>query len=121
LANFHPRPHYQQRRPGGHRPMAPGMGPDGLPLRVRMPHQGEILGKVTELFGGSRMNVQCQDNFTRMCRIPGKIRRKLLINPGDIVAITPWTVESNEKGDIAYRYTRVQAEQLRQKGMLQGL
>jgi len=121
LANFHPRPHYQQRRPGGHRPMAPGMGPDGLPLRVRMPHQGEILGKVTELFGGSRMNVQCQDNFVRMCRIPGKIRRKLLINPGDIVAITPWTVESNEKGDIAYRYTRVQAEQLRQKGMLQGL
>ena len=121
MANFHPRPHYQQRRPGVRKPMAPGMGPDGLPLRVRMPHQGEILGKVTELFGGSRMNVVCQDNFTRMCRIPGKIRRKLLINPGDIVAITPWTVESNEKGDIAYRYTRVQAEQLRQKGMLQGL
>ena len=60
------------------------MGPDGLPLRVRTPHQGEILGKVTELFGGSRMNVVCQDGFTRMCRIPGKIRRKLLINPGDI-------------------------------------
>ncbi len=67
------------------------------------------------------MNVQCLDGKARMCRIPGKIRRKLLINPGDVVAITPWTVESDEKGDIAYRYTRVQAEQLRQRGLLQGL
>ena len=98
--------------------MAPGMGPDGLPLRVRTPHFGEVLGKVLELHGGSRMTIACDDGKTRMCRIPGKVRRKIMINPGDICAVKPWSVESDEKGDIEYRYTRVQAEQLRQKGLL---
>lgn len=119
---FKKKPHYAApKRPFRPNPFGgsgSNVGPDGQILRVRSLHPGEIFGKVIELHGGSRMSVQCQDGFTRMCRIPGKVRRKLLINTGDVVAITPWTVESNEKGDIAYRYTRVQAEQLRNRGIL---
>ncbi|MFA6049158.1 MAG: translation initiation factor eIF-1A [Candidatus Micrarchaeia archaeon] len=103
-----------KRATGG--PMIPGMPPEAV--RVRMPRPGEILGVVSELLGGSRMRVQCQDNFERMCRIPGKIRKKLWIKTGDYVLIVPWTVESNEKGDIAYRYTYAQVDVLRRKGII---
>jgi len=99
------------------RPAAPGEEE-----RVRLPRRGEILGKVTALLGGSRMRVTCVDGKERMCRIPGKIRRRVWVKEGDVVLIVPWSVEGDEKADIAYRYTRVQAESLQRKGIIpQGL
>lgn len=111
---------FHGKKPGGYRPGGQ-RGPPGVPMaeqRIRTPHPGELFGVVTELHGGSRMTVQCEDGNVRMCRIPGKIRKKLWIKPGDVVIIEPWTVETNEKGDIAYRYTAVQVEALRRKGLL---
>ena len=34
------------------------------------------------------------------------------VREGDVVLITPWSVESDKKGDIAYRYTRLEVEKL---------
>jgi translation initiation factor 1A len=86
--------------------------------RIRLPRKGEIVGKVLELKGGSRMVVACLDGKERMARIPGKIRRGVWIREGDIVLVVPWSVEGDEKADIAYRYTRVQAEALQRRGVL---
>ncbi len=102
---------------GGPRNQAPGTY-DPMQARIRTPRQGELFGVVLELHGGSRMTVQCEDGKTRMCRIPGKIRSKLWIKPGDVVIIVPWSVESDAKGDISYRYTAVQVDALRRKGLL---
>jgi len=90
----------------------------GEEFRLRMPRPGEIMGIVTDMKGGSRMLVQCEDGKERMARIPGKIRRQVWIRNGDYVLVTPWPVEGDEKADIAYRYTAVQAEQLRRKGII---
>lgn len=121
---FHAPRHHQKRpfRPAFRRrgDAASGIGPDVQPLRIRTQRPGELLGKVVELHGGSRMSISCEDGHARMCRIPGKVRRKILITVGDICAVKPWTVETDEKGDIEFRYTRVQADQLRQKGLLKG-
>lgn len=86
--------------------------------RIRLPRKGEILGKVIELKGGSRMTVACLDGKERMCRIPGKIRRGVWIKENDVVLILPWSVEGDEKADIAYRYTRVQVESLQRRGII---
>ncbi|MFH1107403.1 MAG: translation initiation factor eIF-1A [Candidatus Micrarchaeota archaeon] len=86
--------------------------------RLRMPRRGEIFGVVRQMYGGSRMLIECADGKERLCRIPGKIKRMIWVREGDIVLILPWSVESDAKGDIAYRYTRPQVEQLRQKGIL---
>ena len=83
-----------------------------------MPRPGEILGIVLSMHGGARMLVQCQDGKERMCRVPGKIKRAIWVREGDYVLIVPWSVEGDEKGDISYRYTRVQAEQLRRRGLI---
>lgn len=86
--------------------------------RVRLPRPGEVLGVVTQLVGGARMHVQCVDGKDRMCRVPGKIKRRIWVKDGDYVIVKPWDVEPDTKGDIAFRYTRLQVDHLRSRGLL---
>jgi len=87
-------------------------------FRLRSPKKGEIFGVVVALQGGARMIVQCEDGKERMCRVPGSIKRRVWVREGDVVLIMPWSVQGDEKADIAYRYTRLEVEKLRQRGML---
>jgi len=110
-----------QKRPffkPGQKPAAGGGVPEEF-IRVRLPNprNREVLGIVAEDFG-QKLLVKCIDGFTRVCRIPGKIRYKVYINPGDVVLVQKWTVQTNEKGDYLYRYTRTQVSQLVKKGFL---
>jgi len=84
--------------------------------RLRLPRKGEVLGIVISMMGASRLLVDCIDGKERMCRIPGKIKRRIWVKDGDVVLIKPWTVESDKKGDLVWRYTRRQAEWLRREG-----
>lgn len=94
--------------------------PDGSPAeeRLRIPRKGEIVGKVIEMSGGSRMIVACQDGKERMARIPGSIRRRVWVKEGDVVLVEPWSVEGDEKCDIRYRYTRLQVDNLQRRNIL---
>ena len=90
-------------------------------VRVRIPRRNEVLGEVEQLLGNRRMLVRCTDGHIRLCRIPGKVRRRIWINEGSIVLVEPWKVQENERGDILWRYTRGQADWLGKKGFLKGL
>jgi translation initiation factor 1A len=103
------------RRPGGYKPAVGG--PDQL-TRVRFPKDDEILGVVTGLMGGSRMTVICNDGKERMCRIPGKMKKRIWVKEGDAVAVKPWDVEGDKKADIAWRYMPLETAVLRKKGLL---
>ena len=101
---------------------APALGADGLPIiRVRLPRRGQMLGEVEQLLGDRRMMIRCTDGNKRLCRIPGKIRKRIWIKEGNIVLIEPWEVQSKERGDILWRYTYQQADWLRHRGHLKGL
>jgi len=78
-------------------------------IRVRLPRGGEILGTIVEILGGSRLRVDCKDGNIRVCRIPGRFRRRLHLRVGDKVIIKPWEVQGDEKGDEAWIYNRTQA------------
>ncbi|MBM3309265.1 MAG: translation initiation factor eIF-1A [Candidatus Altiarchaeales archaeon] len=96
--------------------------PEGVPIvRVRTPRGRQLLGEVEQLLGDRRMSVKCTDGHVRLCRIPGKVRRRIWIKEGDILLVEPWTVQTNEKGDVLWRYTPQQAEWLERKGFLRGL
>jgi translation initiation factor 1A len=88
----------------------------GEPVRVRLPRGKELLGTIGELLGASRFRVLCTDGKSRICRMPGRFRRRLRMRSGDIVLVLPWDIESDEKGDIIWIYNRTQAEWLRRKG-----
>lgn len=99
-----------------YRPNRPRRPPEG-PIRVRMPRGGEVLGEIVELLGASRFKIACKDGVERICRIPGKFRKRIKVRAGDWVIVKPWSIEP-EKGDIEWIYTRTQANWLRRKGMI---
>lgn len=106
---------------GGRKPNPSGKQGDVEVVRVRVPRGRQFLGEVEQLLGDRRMSVKCTDGNMRLCRIPGKVRRRIWIKEGDIVLVEPWTVQSNEKGDVLWRYTPQQAGWLDSKGYLRGI
>ncbi len=86
--------------------------------RIHLPRGRETFGVIEQRLGGSRMHVKCMDGKTRVCRIPGRLTRKLWVREGDIVIAEPWEYSGDEKGDIIYKYTPTQVSYLRRKGFL---
>ena len=89
--------------------------------RLRIPREGEILGVVERRLGASRMEVRCLDGHTRICRIPGRLKRYLWVREGDIVIVEPWEHGGDEKADVVYKYNKTQAAHLEKKGYLRKL
>ncbi len=86
--------------------------------RVVVPTKNDVLGVVVKLLGFDRVMVKCQDGYERLCRIRGKMKRRVWIREGDIVLVSPWDFQSDKRGDIFWRYKHSQAEWLRKKGYL---
>lgn len=86
--------------------------------RMVLPVANDILGVATKMLGYDRIMVKCQDGHERLCRIRGKMKRRVWIRQGDIVLVSPWDFQSDKRGDIIWRYTRAQAAWLRDKGYL---
>ncbi|HDD70750.1 MAG TPA: translation initiation factor IF-1A [Candidatus Woesearchaeota archaeon] len=89
--------------------------------RTPMPRPGQVLGICEQRVGGSRMKVRCMDGKTRICRIPGRLKRRLWVRDGDTLLIEPWELGGDTKGDVLYKYKRLQVEHLKRKGLLKGL
>lgn len=89
--------------------------------RVKLPRGREVFGVVQQRFGGSRMRVLCLDGRTRICRIPGRLKRTLWVRESDIVLVEPWELSGDEKGDIVFKYRKNQADFLRKHGHLKKL
>ena len=82
------------------------------------PSENDVLGVVQKLLGFDRVLVKCQDGYVRTCRIRGKMKRRTWIREGDVVLVSPWDFQSEERGEIFHRYTANQVEELRRKGIL---
>lgn len=82
------------------------------------PNKNDILGVVVKNYGQTRMNIKCQDGETRICRVRGKMKKRVWVREGDVVLISPWDFQSSEKGDIIFRYTINQTSLLRDRGYL---
>jgi translation initiation factor 1A len=82
------------------------------------PSKNDVLGVATKMLGFDRVMVKCQDGHERLCRVRGKLKRRVWIRDGDIVLVSPWDFQSDTRGDIFWRYRKNQTEQLRLKGFL---
>ena len=90
----------------------------GENIRVRSPRRGEIPGVVEQILGHGKLKVRCNDKQIRLCRIPGKMKKRILIREGDVVLVKPWDFQSDEKADVIWRYTRTEANYLERRGFL---
>ena len=96
-----------------------GMDSDEAVNRYRMPDKRhrELFAIADQLMGASKLRVMCEDGKSRMARIPGKMKRRMWIKPGDLVIVKPWDFQ-NDKADVVWRYTKTQAEYLSRKDMI---
>jgi translation initiation factor 1A len=83
-----------------------------------LPSPNDMLGIAAKLLGYDRVLVKCQDGHERLCRIRGKMKRRVWIREGDVVLVSPWDFQSDKRGDVIWRYTRAQAQILRKKGLI---
>jgi translation initiation factor 1A len=91
------------------------------PVRVQTPKEGQVLGLIEERLGNRRSKVRCGDGNIRICRIPGRVRRRMWTREGDIVLIEPWSVQTEVRGDLIRTYPKPQVELLEKKGFLDWL
>lgn len=86
-------------------------------LRVKLPAKNEVIGIIEQRLGGNKMHVCCIDGEKRICRVPGRLKRKLWLRPEDVVIIEKWELD-NTKGDVIFKYRPNQIDWLKQKGYL---
>lgn len=89
--------------------------------RILLPKPGETLGILEQRLGGSRNRVRCLDGKTRICRIPGRLKRKLWCREGDLLLVQPWEFGGDEKGDVIFKYKHTQVDHLKKNGYLDKL
>lgn len=102
----------------GYRNVRQMMNQEG-PIRYRMPDPTlkEMFAVADQLLGASKMIVMCEDGKSRMARIPGKMKRRMWIKPGDLIIVKPWDFQ-DDKADVKYRYIKVQSANLSKRGMI---
>ncbi len=83
-----------------------------------LPEQGEILGRVIKLLGSDHILVKCVDGKNRLCRIRGKLKRKIWVRDNDVVLVAPWDFKADERADIVWRYTLAQVDWLKDNNYL---
>jgi translation initiation factor 1A len=91
---------------------------EGALERMVLPSVNDVLGIAVKMLGGERIMVKCQDGKERLCRVRGKLKRRVWIREGDVVLVSPWDFQSDTRGDIFWRYRKNQTEWLRNKGYL---
>jgi len=84
---------------------------------LRLPAEGEVVGLITKLLGNDRAEVKTADGRILRCRIPGKLRKRLWFREGDFVLVAPWDFQAS-RGDLLWRYTKDEVEELKQRGLL---
>jgi len=85
---------------------------------IVLPAATDVLGIAVKMLGFDRIMVKCQDGKERLCRVRGKLKRRVWIRDGDLVLVSPWEFQSDKRGDIFWRYRKNQTEWLRSNGYL---
>jgi len=86
--------------------------------RAKLPRGKEVIGIIDERLGGNKMRVSCLDGKNRVSRVPGRLKRKLWLRPGDVVIVEPWELD-HSKGDVIFKYPSNQIEWLKRNGFLE--
>ena len=86
--------------------------------RVKIPRGKEIIGILETRLGASRMRVKCFDGRTRICRIPGRMKRKLWVSEGDFLLVEPWEIGGDAKGDVIFKYKHTQVAWMKRRGII---
>ena len=86
--------------------------------RIQLPRGRQVFGILEQRVGASRVMARCFDGKERVCRIPGRLKRKLWVREGDLIIVEPWEFSGDERGDVLFKYSNAQVEFLKRRGHL---
>ena len=83
--------------------------------KVQEAEADQLYGRVIKILGNLNMSVYCNDNYTRICKVCGAMRKRVWVNVGDLVIIslrdlnydphpTKLTETKDLRGDIIYKF-----------------
>ncbi len=84
--------------------------------KVQEAEADQLYGRVIKILGNLNMSVYCNDNYTRICKVCGAMRKRVWVNVGDLVIISlrdldydphPTKLGKDTKdmrGDIIYKF-----------------
>ena len=104
---------------GGRRKRRREEEPEEIPLPGQI--EGTMLGIIQQFLGYDRARVLCVDGKVRLCRIPGKLKKRMWMREGDVVLVAPWEFQYDKRGDIIYRYSSSELQRLERMGLLEEL
>lgn len=84
---------------------------------VMLPSGSQVVCVVEDVIGADFLKVRCSDGVSRICRIPGKFRRRVWLSVGDVVLVEPWDFQGN-KGDVVHRYSKEEIKKLVASGII---
>jgi len=84
---------------------------------LQFKEDGQEYAQVLRMLGNGRLEAACFDGTKRLCRIRGKLRKKVWVNQGDIVLLGLRDYQ-NDKADVILRYSADEARNLKAYGEL---
>ena len=86
-------------------------------VKVQEAEADQLYGRVVKILGNLNMNVYCNDNYTRICKVCGAMRKRVWVNVGDLVIVSLRDLDYNPnqtkpkdkdtkemRGDIIYKF-----------------
>lgn len=80
---------------------------------------GQEYARVTKMLGDGRLQAKCSDGKTRVCHIRGKMRKRVWINPEDLILVDIRQYQP-DKADVVYKYNPDEDRTLCRYGELTG-
>ncbi|OAF65521.1 hypothetical protein A3Q56_06746 [Intoshia linei] len=90
---------------------------DKLKRELIFKEDGQEYAQVSKMMGNGWISALCFDGKSRLCHIRGKMRKKVWVNPTDIVLIGLRDFQDN-KADVIYKYAAEEARTLKAYGEL---
>ena len=96
--------------------------PGEPPRKLMLPKRDklEMFGIVMQLHGSNQVKILCEDGKERVCRIPGRMKKKTWLRERDVVIIRLWDFQQS-KADVVWRYLGAQVEHLKRRGFLKSM
>lgn len=94
------------------------LGEESANKNVELAENGQEYAKVLARLGGARIEVECTDGKQRQAIIPGKFKKKIWLNPGDIVLVSVDAVGNDDVCSVDKKYGPKDVVTLRQKGLI---
>ena len=102
---------------GGKKKRRGKKGIDVEKRRLEFKEEGQEYARVLKMLGDGRIETRCSDGKVRVCHIRGKMRKRVWINPGDLILVDIRQYQQ-DKADVVYKYNEDEDRTLQSYGEL---